>query len=254
MADQGLVVGDPDAAEPDRLARPEAVGVETLADAGDAGPSGEGLGHGEILRIGELHQHGVARRRHHLAAGSFDGRGVIGRRLGFGPGGIAGLQLVVAEGLGRLHPEQARARDRRQGAVAVVALEGVGHSQDRHGPVRLLQRRQQHGHVPRLHKGPGGVVDQHRLGGRVGQGLKARHDRIRALGPAQHDGHAAQARQGLGRRGLFPLGDGDDQPFGAGGRQALGRPAQHRLAGEQAPLLRALAARAAADPCGGDDG
>ena len=108
--------------------------------------------------------------------------------------------------------------------------------------------------MPRLDERPGGVVDQHGLGWEVRKGGEPGLDRIRPLGPAEDDLDARQSRQGFGGGRFLSLGHDDDQPFGSGRRQAFGRPAEHGLAGEQAPLFRAVSACTAAHPCGGDDG
>ena len=71
MALQLLRVRDADAAEDDGVARLEAVDVEARADAQGRGGD-QFLGHGEVLRIGDLHKRLPARRQHDLRAGGFD--------------------------------------------------------------------------------------------------------------------------------------------------------------------------------------
>ncbi len=70
MADQGLVVVDPYATQPDRFAVAPAVGVEALTDAHLAGD--QGLGHGEVLREGEFHQARIAADHAHRPAVRLD--------------------------------------------------------------------------------------------------------------------------------------------------------------------------------------
>ena len=104
-----VVVGDLDAAEPDAVAGAEAVGVEALADAHRARRAGDQLGHGEVLRIGELGERRIAGNQRHLAAGPLDHDGLVGRLLAGRPGGVGGLQRAEAEALRRLRPPEAGA-------------------------------------------------------------------------------------------------------------------------------------------------
>ncbi len=106
----------------------------------------------------------------------------------------------------------------------------------------------------RLDEGTRGVVDQHRLGGIVGEGGEARLHRIGACGAAADDPHAMKSGQGFGRDGFLALGDGHDQGLGAGGCKAFHRPAQHRPPRQLTPLFWTPGARSAADPRGGDHG
>ncbi len=245
MPDQALVVADPDAAEPDLVARPEPVGVEALADAGDAGLARQGFGHGEILRIGELHQHGIAGDRDNAAADPLHRRGVVGRRNLVVPGGIGFEQTAEAERLGRLHPEKAVARDRGQGAALGLALEGVGDRQNRNGPFRRRQGFDQRRDVPSRHEGPRRVVDQHRVRRVARQGLQAGHHRLRPRGPAGDDADPRQAGE-LGARPVLLAGrSGHNDQIGPRRKQPLGRPEQHAAPSQKAPLLGRTRARAA---------
>ncbi len=108
--------------------------------------------------------------------------------------------------------------------------------------------------MARLHEGAGGVVDQHGFGRIVSQDRQARLHRVRALGAPPDDADAIDPGHGLGRGLLFAFSDDHDQPLGARRRQSFGGPAEHRLSGEQPPLLGAIPACAAARSCGGDDG
>jgi len=56
------------------------------------GAAGQLLGHDEILRIGQLEQHGIARNQGDLAASVGDHLGVIGRFDGEIPGFITSFE------------------------------------------------------------------------------------------------------------------------------------------------------------------
>jgi hypothetical protein len=158
---------------------------------------------------------------------------------------------VVAEGLGRLGAHQTFAR-RRHKSRRARPLQGVGDREGGNCARGVLQGRDKRLDVAALDERPRGVVDQHGLRRILRKGVEAGAGRItpfRATG--DHRGaQTLDGRQGL--RDLIRRRD-DDQPRGAGRRQRLGRPAQHRLAGEVAPLL-GLTPCAGARTGGQDDG
>ena len=122
------------------MARPEAMGVDPLADPHRPRGAGDQLGHGEILRIGEFHQHRVAGDQHNLAARGFHNRGVVGGGIVLGPSGVGGDQVARSKGLRGLGPPQSLARRGHHASGGVLALERIGHGQGGHGAVRAFQR------------------------------------------------------------------------------------------------------------------
>ncbi len=189
VAHKALVVRDLHTAEPDPVARPEPVGVEALADSDRAGLARQRFGHGEILRIGKLHQHGIARNGNDPPARALDGRRVVRRRLRPVPGRIGADEHRVPECLGSLHAIEAVARHGGKAGLDAVPLQGVSHGQHRHGAVGVAEGRQQRGHMPRGHEGPGGVVHQHRRRRCVGQALEPEPDRVGAVRAATQHPH-----------------------------------------------------------------
>jgi len=100
------------------------VGVEAGADAGLHPRSGgdQGLGHGEILGIGEFHQSGVALDQHDPAAVALDHGGVVCGRFVCGPVGPCPAQPVGPESLGGLGAPQVRAVHGVDHRAAVAAF------------------------------------------------------------------------------------------------------------------------------------
>ena len=138
VPDQGFVMGDLDAAQPDRLARAPAMRIKALADTGDPGCSGKLFGHGEVLRIGQFQKAGISLHESDLAAGGLDHLGVICRFKWAGPGGIGRFQPVTRKGLRGLGaPEAVPGHGLRD--LAVAPLQGVGDGQGGDGAVAVRQ-------------------------------------------------------------------------------------------------------------------
>jgi hypothetical protein len=78
VAEERSVVVYPNPAEPDVVARPEGVHVKSLPDAGLSGSGCEGLGHGEILWMGEFDEPRVSGDRGDCPAGVFEDLRVVG--------------------------------------------------------------------------------------------------------------------------------------------------------------------------------
>ncbi len=205
--------------------------------------------------MGEFHQHRIAGGEGDAAARALHHRRVVG---GFGvgrPAGVGVQQWSKAEGLRGLSPPEARARHGLGGAVlGLGALEGVGDGEGGDRAVGAGQGVQQGLQMRPGDEGPGGVVDQDDF-------VRSRVERLEAgkhrLGPrAAADGRrpAEQSGQRLVRQGLATVGHNHDQLARAGGEQGFGGPADHRPAGQVAPLLGAAgtgpAARSSRDNYG----
>ena len=134
------------------------------AGAHDPPRAGQLLGHGEVLRVGQLHQHRVARRpwRTRPPARSTTAASSVGSSPA-GQAAVGGLQPAEAEGLRGLGAPEALAADRlgRPGPRRASGCRATGRAGT--APSAPLQRRQQALDVGAGHEGPGGVVHQHRL-------------------------------------------------------------------------------------------
>ncbi len=170
MADQSLVMWNLNPAQPDGGARPPAVDVIALTDAGDGAGGGQGLGHGEILWIGQFHQARIARDQSDTAARALDHGGLVGGGFIGGPDGIGVADGLQAEGLRGLGAPQVLAIYGADDHVLIASAQAVRDRQGGQGAVGAFQTGQKARDHLRAQKGTGGVVDQHRLFIGAGQG------------------------------------------------------------------------------------
>ena len=164
MADQALIMRNLDAAEPDMIAGPEGMDVIALTRSHIFKRADEfGLGHGEILRIGDLHIVLLAFENMNGMPGPFRDRRVIGQA---GLPGFRGLAMsckdeVELERLRRLHRAQAFARRRRDdAALRIDLLDRIGQRKPRHGGAMFVRRGLRPRDQGRVRKRPRAVVDQ----------------------------------------------------------------------------------------------
>ena len=229
------------------------MGVEALTDAGHPLCAGQQFGHREVLRIGQFHQGRIAGGQHDPSTVGLDHGGVVGRLIGAGPVGIG---LGQAPGAGRL---------RGLGAIQAVAghgfrptvqspTQGVGDGQSGEGGVGVPERGEKLANVALVDQRSRGVVDKDRHVSLGGEGGQACLHRQRAGRAADGQLPAVQSGQDFGRCLLGVLGHDDHEVDRAGREKALDRPAQHRLAGQAAPLLGGSGAGPGTASGGDDDG
>ncbi len=236
MADQLTVVGDLDPAEPDSVARAQPVRVDALAGAGNPRRARQPLGHGEILRIGELEQHGVAGHEAHHPAGRLHHARFVGGGQVVAPGGVGGHERRGAERLGGLRPPQAFP-GRGFDVAGHFTLDRIGHRQGEDRAVGAAETLEQGPYVFGVEEGACGVVHHDHLVGRP-QRPEPRHH---GLGPRVSAGGHDQAGQvaenlpgGIQLRGRHY----GHHRLRTCSEERLDRPARHRLSGHQPPLFR----------------
>ena len=160
------------AAQPDVIARPEAVHVEARAGAHiGAATRRQSLGEGEILRGGQLDVR--------FLAGDSRDREI--RRARPGRNRPSPRPRQIGDG----HPESCRSETPAASAPAQISRGTVVETGRRLAPQRVGDRQQWRHRIGviqrirhprdqiRRHEGPGAIVDQHRSGGR-GQRFKPR--------------------------------------------------------------------------------
>ena len=218
------------------VAGPEAVGVEALARCARSGAADQRFGHGEILR--DRSASSAAGRRAtmaHAAAGALDHRGVVGRRLAGGPGGVGGAAAGRArKACGRLGAPEAVARDgrRRPGRRRACRVSATGRAgRAPSAPASAASRRSMTAGVD---EGAGGVVDQHRLGRRRRSGRPGR--------PATESARVVAA----GRRRASRSGRPGPRPRASSASAATTTTTSSRAGRQQAP--RPTSARRACRP------
>ena len=182
--------------------------------------------------------------------GAANDRGFVGRRAA-GPGGISLAQWFEAEGLRGLDAHQAVAVDRSFEAV-LKPRQRVADRQNRGGALKEFEACEQAIDHCRRAKRAGGIVDQHRVAiDRREPGA----DRIRAFGtPDDEVTHIEAGQRRLGQSLLTLANHHPRKSHGRMAEQRFRRPAQHRLAAEQAILLGHACAEALALAGGDDEG
>ena len=167
MADEALIVRNLDAAEPDMIAGPEGVDVIALARSHIFKRADEfGLGHGEILRSGDLHIGLLAFENINGMAGPFRDRRVVGEAglPGFRGLAMSGEDEIELERLRRLHRAQAFARRcRDNAALRVDLLDRIGQRKPRHGGAMRAPRLSRAADQAPVRKRPRAIVDQNNL-------------------------------------------------------------------------------------------
>jgi hypothetical protein len=159
VADQSAVMGDFDAAQPERAAGAEGMDVEAEAGAGGQARGQKGLGAREVLVIGQLLQPRIAGHGGNAEAGGAGDLGIVGR-VGALPGRVGADDVGVAEGLRGLNPDEPVA-GHGVTQTDVIAGQGIDDWQHRHRPLMGLEGVEQAIDDRRRKEGAGGIVDQH---------------------------------------------------------------------------------------------
>ena len=201
MAREALAIGNADTAEPDGVAIGEGVHVIAGADPRLARQRRIQplLGHGDILRRGELRIAALARNQTDRDPRPFRDAGVVGD----GDAGLSRAPVRIEDrgetkALRRFRREQAFARHGVGNDVFRAALQRVG---DRRGGKRgfsLVERIDDAVDQPMRGEGAHCIVNQHPVGRQASERLKPGENRFLPAGAAgDRRGESFEARQGL---------------------------------------------------------
>ena len=171
---QRVGVGELHPAQPEVVAGCEAVDVEALPRAhvrGDAGP----LGHGQVLRGGELAVRLGAHDQRHRQSGPLGDGGIVGHLdAGRCGGGVGGEDLGKAEALRGLRAPDLGAIQRCGNAlVGPGSLQRIGQWKGGDGAGRVGKSIQHAVDDFARDERPDGIVDEHSVGGMRCQRLEA---------------------------------------------------------------------------------
>ncbi len=244
MADERMGMRHLYAAQPDVIAGSEFVHVETVAGADIHLALQKLFGPGEIFGRGDLEVALVAARGGHRQARR-SGDGHIVGRLGIRGGAVRGEDRGVMKPLGRLGAKEAGAILNTAHLATFALPERVRHRKGRGGGWvggKGADHIADHGVAD---KRPGGIVDQHEVGGLAFQRFKPRADG-RGAGGASGNGTAACESFSP----LHLIGRKNDNNR-TDPREGRDRPVNDPLAAQHLPLFRLGPARPEA-ASGGD--
>ncbi len=243
-------MGNGDSAEHHWAVPRERVDIEAHAGPGSEAAREPFFGAAEVGSGRQLFERGIAFYRGDAQSGGADDGALVGGRLSLP------VRIGLAE---RVEPERLRRLDTDEAGTVGGLLEAIGcarqrvaDGENRCGAFEEFERRQQPVDDRGRAEGAGGVMDQHRLAvDRVQPGAHGIGALV-ATGNELADGQAVEG----GRGQLFLSRADHDSHFRQCGMrdQGLGRPAQHRLAAQQAKLLGHAAAEAFAFAGGDDEG